>query len=73
MNRQHVYPVNDLKPHCTDSPVCWCEPVIDGALIIHNAADGREFFEDEEQELALDAMRAFSAIKTDCNGGTNGI
>ena len=45
MEWQHVYPVNDLKPHDTDTPFnCECEPEIDWAnhIVIHNAWDLRE-------------------------------
>ena len=42
----HVIPLNDLRPHDTQSP-CWCNPRHetqwnDSLVIIHNSADGRE-------------------------------
>lgn len=45
----HVLPVNDLKDH-EDGFSCWCRPRIErqvngNTLVIHNSADGREFFE----------------------------
>lgn len=49
----HVLPQNDLFPH-EESEECWCEPETiwtDGgkplgeAIVIHNAADGRELTE----------------------------
>lgn len=45
--RIHVLPLNDIKDH-NESKFCKCEPRVeeDGKLIIHNAYDGREFFED---------------------------
>ena len=47
----HVLPLNDLKPH-TESVACRCVPSVEnieeGVVIVHNAYDGREFFEDEE-------------------------
>lgn len=52
----HVYPVNDLYPHDTDSGgQCECNPKVeflDGgdALVIHNSWDGREIFEQLEGE-----------------------
>lgn len=47
----HVIPVGDLKAHL-DGRHCWCKPRIEtydngNTLISHNAADGREFFEDD--------------------------
>jgi hypothetical protein len=45
-DRLHILPLGDLRTH-DRSPNCWCEPSIEeeGKLIIHNSADGREFFE----------------------------
>lgn len=47
---QHIYPLNDLKEHETDSKKCWCSPQEEeippcGLLVIHNSADGREQYE----------------------------
>ncbi len=63
MRRLHICPIGDIKEHRTDSPDCWCEPVLTDDLVIHNAADGREFFEDEERELILNSMRNFPQSK----------
>lgn len=54
----HVLPINDLKPHI-DHAGCKCEPAVssDGELIIHNAWDGREFFEPDAERLWKDAER----------------
>lgn len=45
----HVYPVNDLKEHDTDSRYCSCRPKVetydDTAVVIHNSWDGREITE----------------------------
>ena len=49
VNRQHIYPKGDLREHQI-SAHCWCKPTCDTELVIHNAADGREFFEEEERE-----------------------
>lgn len=44
----HVYPVNDVKQHITESEeVCWCNPTIHHEdsgvfVIVHHALDGRE-------------------------------
>ena len=48
----HVYPLNDLRKHITVGRTCWCNPTVeeDGALIIHNSADGREKFETGERK-----------------------
>lgn len=48
--RVHVLPVNDLKPHIEAGEWCHCAPRVDGDLVIHNAYDGREFYEQEAQE-----------------------
>lgn len=44
MEWQHVYPVNDKKPHITEGFDCSCDPEIDwdNKIIIHNAWDMRE-------------------------------
>ena len=44
-HRQHVYPVNDFRPHNTSGGKCWCNPTYDGYVVIHNALDGREDYE----------------------------
>ena len=48
-----VLPVNDLKPHL-ESAACKCAPRVEsaesGTVVIHNAYDGREFYEGEEDE-----------------------
>lgn len=45
----HVYPVNDMREHDTDSCDCWCGPRIAmferGQRVIHNAMDGRDLVE----------------------------
>jgi hypothetical protein len=50
----HVIPVDDLKEHC-DGFTCWCKPSIEkfpngNTMVSHNAADGREFFQDEARK-----------------------
>lgn len=49
----HVVPVDDWIEHET-SIACPCRPAIEdtgcgGRLVVHNAADGREYFEPEGQ------------------------
>lgn len=61
MNKpQHVYPLNDLKEHQLNAS-CWCEPAIDELLVVHNAADGREFIEEEERQAIVQGMRDIAA------------
>jgi len=48
---QHVVPINDLKEH-EQSEDCWCEPVVDGGVVIHNAIDEREKYETGERLLS---------------------
>lgn len=61
----HIYPVGDIKPHVINGSACWCEPYIDTDhdLAIHNAADGREFFEEEEREAFLQGLSDVKAGK----------
>lgn len=44
----HVYPEGDFREHDTDHPEgeCWCRPEHDDGMVIHNAMDGREKFEE---------------------------
>lgn len=49
-NVWHVFPVNDMREHITDSPACHCNPKIEiqpnsGLLVVHNSYDGRELQE----------------------------
>ena len=45
----HVYPLNDMMEHDTESRDCRCRPTIErtsgGWLVIHNSLDGREITE----------------------------
>lgn len=52
MSTVHVLPLNDLKEH-TQSDDCECHPKIEyvgegGKVVVHNAYDGREFWEQWE-------------------------
>lgn len=52
MEYQHVYPVNDLRPHDTDNGAeCWCKPTIEDDVVIHNSLDGRELIETGERMI----------------------
>ncbi len=44
-NPIHVCPLDDLKEHELDMPLCWCNPEVRSDMTIHNAADGREWNE----------------------------
>jgi hypothetical protein len=42
----HVFPVGDLREHSTDADKpCWCRPVEDDGVVVHNSMDGREDYE----------------------------
>lgn len=43
--KQHIYPVEDLKPHDLEGDNCWCQPCVEEDLVIHNAMDERETYE----------------------------
>ena len=53
----HVLPVNDLRTHVEVGTWCHCLPRIErehgGAVVIHNAYDGREFGEQVGMELKV--------------------
>lgn len=57
----HIVPVNDTRLHITDGGDCWCEPAREDGLVIHNAADGREFFEEDEREAILAGLQDMAA------------
>jgi hypothetical protein len=44
----HVYPVDDLREHAVTD--CWCGPVDDDGIVIHNSLDGREMYERGERK-----------------------
>jgi hypothetical protein len=46
----HVYPVNDLREHSVTN--CWCEPVDDDGIMVHNSLDGRELYERGERQIS---------------------
>jgi hypothetical protein len=49
----HVLPVDDTRPH-DEVRQCWCRPRVDEEgghpVIVHNSADGREYFEPDHDE-----------------------
>lgn len=40
-----VYPLDDLREHEPDNADCWCRPLEDEGLLIHNSMDQRETYE----------------------------
>jgi hypothetical protein len=49
--RWHVIPVDDLREHHA-SLECWCGPVEDDGVVVHNALDGREAYERGERKVS---------------------
>lgn len=53
--RVHVVPINDPKMHVEVGTYCHCKPRTQnegsGTVVIHNAYDGREFYEQEPSEV----------------------
>lgn len=50
----HVIPKNDLFPHVLSLHECWCKPHLDdedGPVVVHNSADGREYYETGARRL----------------------
>ena len=43
VDRNHVYPANDLREHLLIN--CWCGPADDDGIVVHNSLDGRELYE----------------------------
>lgn len=54
METYHILPVNDLKEHEEETD-CHCEPTVEwhegGLVVIHNAYDGRELYEEAERNI----------------------
>ena len=51
MSKYHVYPINDLRPHNTENGLnCWCNPIEDEGVIVHNSMDEREKYETGERK-----------------------
>lgn len=65
--RIHITPINDTRDHW-DTANCWCAPVIEqlehAVLVIHNAMDGREFFETEADlcDASAEAIKANKSV-----------
>lgn len=48
-NPDEVSPLDDLRAHGSGMR-CWCNPFMDGDVIVHNALDGREKYERGERK-----------------------
>ncbi len=46
----HVYPVDDLREHSVTD--CWCQPIDDEGIVVHNSLDGREQYERGERKVS---------------------
>jgi hypothetical protein len=46
-----VSPRNDIKDHISGES-CWCNPFMDGNVLVHNAMDEREKYERGERQLS---------------------
>lgn len=46
-----IKPINDLKPH-SDGPECWCKPIRDDDMFVHNSMDRREEYETGKRRLS---------------------
>jgi hypothetical protein len=47
----HVIPMGDLREH-EATAACWCVPVEDDGVVVHNALDGREAYERGERKVS---------------------
>lgn len=48
---RHVVPLDDLREHITDVS-CWCRPLEDEGVVVHNSMDRREFYERGERKAS---------------------
>jgi len=46
----YVYPVNYLREHAVTD--CWCSPVDDDGIVVHNSLDGREMYERGDRKVS---------------------
>lgn len=46
----HVMPIGDLREH-KYSKECWCKPIYDEEVYVHNSMDEREKYETGERKL----------------------
>ncbi len=61
----HVYPINDLREHDTESGGCWCNPQYDEEhdLFIHNSMDRREEYEEGRKPTQPHAAPLFALLR----------
>ena len=48
VQENHVYPLSDLREHSLRN--CWCRPIDDDGIMVHNSLDGRELYECGERK-----------------------
>lgn len=41
---RYVLPIDDLRPH-EHGPECWCQPIDNDGVFVHNSLDRREEYE----------------------------
>ena len=49
---RHVVPINDTREHECTAYNCWCCPVNEDGVIVHNSEDQREHYERGERKLS---------------------
>lgn len=49
VERRHVVPLDDFREHALSSD-CWCLPMVDDDIVIHQSMDGREAYENGERK-----------------------
>ena len=45
----HVFPPNDIRQHALTAE-CWCQPIEDDGVLIHNSLDDTEKYESGERK-----------------------
>ncbi len=49
---RHVAPIDDTREHVIVGLTCWCHPVDDDGIVVHNSEDQREHYEQGERKLS---------------------
>ena len=65
-NMYNILPIDDLIEHI-ESPWCWCKPKVTvDNIVIHNSADGREYFEEDNELFSddFDNARSVTDVET---------
>ena len=47
-----VVSVGDLRTHDPHNVDCWCKPLFQGEVLVHNSADRREDYEDGVRKVS---------------------